>query len=107
MKELFFLLVFFISFTGYSQAENVSIVHFPAALNSGQELTFSIQTKSDLKAEIAIFADTYLGYQAQAVLNAGQHTYAIPTKDWPAGKYYILLKNEELHVQHDFILNAK
>lgn len=107
MKRLVLILAWIAPLYMCAQSDAVRIESFPKSLVSGQELQFSIFTPNAIQVEVAVFADTFLGYIANAEWNAGKHDYAVSTEAWPAGKYYILLKNESLHLQEDFIITLK
>lgn len=107
MKRIVLLMASFAPIYVYAQSEELRIESFPKSLVSGQELQFSIFTPNTIEVEVAVFADTFLGYIANAEWNAGKHDYAVSTEAWPAGKYYILVKNESLHLQEDFIITLK
>ena len=107
MKQLVLILAWIAPLFMCAQSDPVRIESFPKSLVSGQELQFSIFTPNAIEVEVAVFADTFLGYIANAEWNAGKHDYAVSTEAWPAGKYYILVKNESLHLQEDFIITLK
>lgn len=88
----------------FSQSLKVEITGAPDELKKGADLTFNISCDQSLNAEVAVFMQTYLGYQANAELTSGVHTYKVNTADWKPGQYYILVKGEHVHVQHEFIL---
>lgn len=104
MKWLVSLCTLFIVQVLSAQSTDVRISSFPTELKQGAELQFEVETGSVLEAEIAVFADRYLGYRANASLQPGKHVYKTETRDWPAGKYYILVKSEKIHLQEVFLI---
>jgi hypothetical protein len=104
MKLAALFAAIFFPFFAFSQAIKVEVTEAPEELKKGTELTFNIVCEQSLNAEVAVFMQTYLGYQANAELTPGVHAYKVSTKDWKPGQYYILVKGEHVHVQHEFVL---
>lgn len=104
MKLAALFAAIFFPFFAFSQAIKVDVTGAPEELKKGTELTFNIVCEQSLNAEVAVFMQTYLGYQANAELTPGVHAYKVSTKDWKPGQYYILVKGEHVHVQHEFVL---
>lgn len=99
-------LLFLLIFPIFTMAQNVKveISGAPDAVKKGSELVFNIDCEQSLNAEVAVFTQTYLGYQANAELTSGKHAYKMSTAEWKPGQYYILVKGEHVHVQHEFVL---
>jgi hypothetical protein len=87
-----------------NKSTDVEISGLPVSMKQGETLKFELIAKKDIKAEVAIFMDTYLAYQANAEIKSGILTYEFDTTDWKKGKYYVLVKNETIHYQLDFVL---
>jgi hypothetical protein len=104
MKLAVLIATILFPFYTYSQSIKVEVTGAPEELKKGTELTFNIECEQSLNAEVAVFMQTYLGYQANAELTPGVHAYKVSTKDWKPGQYYILVKGEHVHVQHEFVL---
>lgn len=102
VSALFFALIFPL-FT-FAQSAKVEISGAPDVVKKGSELVFNVDCEQPLNAEIAVFTQTYLGYQANAELTSGKHAYKMSTAEWKPGQYYILVKGEHVHVQHEFEL---
>ena len=87
-----------------NKSTDVEISGLPVSMKQGEALKFELIAKKDIKAEVAIFMDTYLAYQANAEIKAGTLTYEFDTTGWKPGKYYVLVKNGTIHYQVDFKL---
>jgi hypothetical protein len=104
MKVAVLFITLFFPIYVFSQSVKVEVTGAPDVLKKGSELVFNVDCEQSLNAEIAVFTQTYLGYQANAELTSGKHAYKMSTAEWKPGQYYILVKGEHVHVQHEFVL---
>lgn len=109
MRLFFTLVLLFCTSYLFAQpsltSDKVSLKVFPGnEIKAGQPLTLEITASEAEEVEVAIFQNNFLGYQANASLQAGQIKYEIQTSGWPSGKYYLLIKNKDIHIQEEITL---
>lgn len=109
MRHFITLILLFCVYTSYTQnnlsSEKISVKILPSSeVKAGNPITLDINCSGAEDVEIAIFQNNFLGYQSNASLMAGEVKYEIPTSGWPSGKYYLLIKNKDIHIQEEIIL---
>lgn len=92
------------TFTNAQSTVHIEFNKLPEKVIIGEAFQLSVLSDANASVELAIFSDTFLGFQANADLAKGIHEYKIETKNWPAGKYFVLAKGEDIHVQQEILV---
>ncbi|MFZ4784701.1 MAG: hypothetical protein ACOYLH_04430 [Flavobacteriales bacterium] len=95
MKSLLVLLFIVSPFFSFAQMETKLIVTTDKdSYALGEIIHVHIENAVALNAEIAVFTDTFMGFYSNASLSIGKHDFEADSKDWPVGKYYVLVTAE-------------
>lgn len=100
MKSLLVLLILVSPFFSVAQTESKLIVTTDKdSYTLGEIIHVHIENSAALNAEIAVFTDTFMGFYSNASLSVGKHDFEADSKDWPAGKFYVLVTADGLRQQ--------
>lgn len=97
------LLIILLFITASTEAQ-VSIQLEKSTHKKSAVLSFAIQSAEEVKAEIAVFSNTYVIQVNEVSIKKGNSTWEIPLADAPLGNYFILVKGEKLHEQKSFVI---
>jgi hypothetical protein len=73
-------------------------------LKKASTLSFSIQANDEVKAELAVFSNTYVVQVNEVSIKKGTSSWEIPLGDAPVGSYFLLIKGDKIHEQKSFVI---
>lgn len=100
MKAFIIMLLTALPFFSEAQSESKLLVTTDKPTYTlGETIHVHIENAVSMNAEIAIFTDTFMGFYSNTSLSIGKHDVEADTKDWPAGKFYVLVTAEGFRQQ--------
>jgi hypothetical protein len=73
-------------------------------IHAGDNLHFNIRCASEQDLEITVFREEHLLLHQNSTLLPGDIPFDIETKNAPAGKYFILVTGNGIHVEKEFTM---
>ncbi len=76
-------------------------------LQIGDEISFTVKCLSEQDLEITVFTEGHLVNTQKAILPAEENPFHFPSTACPAGKYFILVTGNGIHVEQEFQIFKK
>ena len=107
MKSSFAALVLTLmcSFSSFSQV--VSIVMKKDVITKPTNTDFIVRCASEQDLEIVVFTGEHLVLHQKSTLPPGDNPFTLNSSDMPAGKYFVLVTGNGIHVEKEFHLVDK
>lgn len=107
MKKAIGIFAFLLSLTILSHAQVVSVLMEKTVMVQGEEISFDIRCASEQDLEIVVFTEGHLVSTQKATLPAADNPFHFSSNDCPAGKYFVLVTGNGIHVEREFVLTKK
>lgn len=91
----------------YSISQVVSVHMEKTLLQIGDEISFTVKCLSEQDLEITVFTEGHLVNTQKAILPAEENPFHFPSADCPAGKYFVLVTGNGIHVEQEFQIFKK
>lgn len=101
-----FIGLLFLLVTSSTSAQDKDVqLHFDKeSITQGDSLRFSVWANSNEIVEIYVLSGEFLGFQQKVQLAYSEFPIALSTLTFPAGKYFILITGEGIHIEREFLV---